>query len=89
MFKGAGISFLCETSFYNIQRNVVSPGLEKLWQKHVELNLPKMPKEAVLCGDGRCDSPGHSAKLLVYPIMDNVSSRIYHLELADKRQASL
>ena len=34
-------------------------------------SLSKMPENAVVCGDGRCDSPGHCGKLLVYPIMDH------------------
>ena len=85
MFDITGIHFLRETSFYNLQKNVVCPGLDKLWKKHGEHCISRMPDGAVVCGDGRCDFPGHSAKLLVYPIMDHSSGLIYHLEFCDKR----
>ena len=88
LFKTVGICFLSETTLYNIQPNVLCPGLERLWKAHQVAAISKMPSKAVLCGDGRCDSPGHSAKLLVYPIMDHSSGLIYHLQFCDKRQVS-
>lgn len=82
----AGLAFIKENSFFNIQKNVVCPCLQKLWAEHVESALEYMPPNVTLCGDGRCDSPGHSAKLLVYPLMEHDSGRIIHLQFADKRQ---
>lgn len=31
-----------------------------------------------LLGDGRCDSPGHSAKYLTYSLMDAETTQIIH-----------
>ena len=37
-------------------------------------------KELILSGDGRCDSPGKSAKFCTYSLMDLESGLILHTE---------
>ena len=86
LFKTAGVAFVQHTSFFNIQKNVIAPSLKVVWSEHVDNMLKTLPGGAVLCGNGRCDSPGHSAKHLVYPLMEHGSGRIVHLEFVDKRQ---
>ena len=46
-------------------------------------------KGAVLVGDGQCDSPGSSAKICTYSLMDIACSKILHLESVDKREIPL
>lgn len=41
----------------------------------------------VLCGDGRMDSPGFSAKYCLYTMMDQYLNVIIDLEVVDKREA--
>ena len=41
----------------------------------------------VLCGDGRMDSPGFSAKYCLYTMMDHFMDLIVDLEVVDKREA--
>ena len=53
-----------------------------LLAKHKDKNL-------VLAGDGRCDSPGSSAKFCTYSIMEIDSSAILHAETVDKREVDL
>lgn len=36
----------------------------------------KKKDSVTLIGDGRCDSPGHSAKYLTYTLMEPVSQKI-------------
>ena len=43
----------------------------------------------VLAGDGRCDSPGSSAKLCTYSLMDTATNKILHAETIDKREVNL
>ena len=43
----------------------------------------------VLAGDGRCGSPGSSAKFCTYSVMDINSNLILHTETVDKRQVEL
>ena len=42
----------------------------------------------VLCGDGRCDSPGSSAKLCSYMLMDVKTNAIMHTETVTREQVS-
>ena len=42
-----------------------------------------------MCGDGQCDSSGHTAKNLCYFLMELVSGYIVELEVRDKRHVGL
>ena len=46
-------------------------------------------KDVVLSGDGRCDSPGKSAKYCTYSMMDIDTGYILHCETVDKREVGL
>lgn len=46
-------------------------------------------KSVVLHGDGRCDSPGKSAKYCTYSLMDSENDKILYVETADKREVGL
>ena len=43
----------------------------------------------VLAGDGRCDSPGNSAKFCTYSLMDTATNKIVLAETIDKREVHL
>lgn len=43
-------------------------------------------KEVSLAGDGRRDSPGHSAQYCTYSFMDTTTSQIIHVEVVDVRK---
>ena len=46
-------------------------------------------KNLVLVGDGRCDSPGSSAKFCTYSAMEIESGKILQAETVDKREVDL
>ena len=46
-------------------------------------------KDIVLSGDGRCDSPGKSAKYCTYSLLDTDTGYILHCETIDKREVGL
>lgn len=46
-------------------------------------------KAVVLASDGRCDSPGSSAKFCTYSFMDIETNTIIHVETVDKREVNL
>lgn len=48
-----------------------------------------MSKEVIVCGDGQCDSPGHTAKNQCYFLMELVSGYILEVEVRDKRHVGL
>ena len=46
-------------------------------------------KSVVLRWDGRCDSPGKSAKYCTYSLMDSENDKILYVETVDKREVGL
>ncbi|KAH7981667.1 hypothetical protein HPB52_000672 [Rhipicephalus sanguineus] len=66
--------------FFVIQSALLFPSVYKLWtdqQKH----LLEASEPLSLAGDGRCDSPGFSAKYLTYTFIDASRDVILHTEL--------
>lgn len=47
--------------------------------------------DAIVSGDGQCDSPGHSAKYLTYFLMvcNQPINYVIHIECMDKREVNL
>ena len=45
--------------------------------------------KTVSLADGRCNSPGNSAKYCTYTLLDNDSGTIVHMEPVDKQKVSL
>ena len=43
-------------------------------------------EEVVVSGDGCCDSPGKSAKICTYTLMETSKNAILHCETVDKRE---
>uniref|UniRef100_A0A3B3WQK4 Uncharacterized protein n=1 Tax=Poecilia mexicana TaxID=48701 RepID=A0A3B3WQK4_9TELE len=50
--------------------------------------LTAKTSEVVLCGDGRCDPPGHSAKYCTYTFLDVASQNIIDFKVISWTQAS-
>ena len=46
-------------------------------------------QDLILAGDGRCDSPGSSAKFCYYSLMEIEKNKIVHMEIVDKREVQL
>ena len=51
------------------------------------IEVLKAYKEICLCGDGRKNSPGHSARYCVYTLMEHATKAVIDLEVLDKREA--
>ncbi|XP_055954360.1 uncharacterized protein LOC130010639 [Patella vulgata] len=64
---------LGKSQFYALQKRYLFPVVNETWiscQIAVLDGLSREPR-VVLSGDGRCDSPGHSAKYGTYSLMDD------------------
>ena len=73
------LKFLSHTSYNNIQRQYVMPVIMYTWatlQDALLKNLKDSGKMLRLAGDGRCDSPGFSAKYCTYSILEMDSDAI-------------
>ena len=59
------LKFFSHTTYYNIQKKYLFPVVNKAWkeEKSSVLDEVKSNGPVNLIGDGRCDSPGHNAKL--------------------------
>lgn len=79
-----------KTTFYQIQRCYLCPVVEQFWVDERESSLRDMGnRPLVVCGDGRNDSPGHSAKYCLYSLMDTESNKLVDVQIIDKREADL
>ena len=67
-----------------IQKSYLIPAVINIWtaqQKHLLQLLQRSGQKAVLGGDARCDSPGHSAKYSSYSTMNLQSGKVVDVQL--------
>ena len=86
--KALNLNIISKTTFLDFQRNCAVPVVKDVWAKmqKVVLEILKCYEEICLCGDGRNDSPGHSARYCVYTLMEHVTNVVVDLEVLDKRE---
>ena len=85
-----GLSFISKSTFYRMQRLYLIPCISEWWNwQREQLIHDFLEKEIVVCGDGQCDSPGHTAKNLCYFLMELVTGYILEVEVRDKRHVGL
>ena len=87
MMKFCNIHFVSESTFNRIQSLCLLPAVRELWERmkcRVWDGLKDTP--LVLSGDGRNDSPGHSAKYSVYTLMEHFLDVIIDVEIVDVRE---
>ena len=65
--------FFSHSTFNNIQNKFLFPLVDKAWTEERSSVLEAIKREGPvnLIGDGRCDSPGHSAKYCTYTMMSD------------------
>jgi len=82
--------FLSHTSFYEIQRTNLMPVIMEAWktqQQSLFAELRCNGKPLHVCGDGRMDSPGFSAKYCCYTLMDMDTDKVIAFAVVDVRSA--
>ena len=85
-----GLSFISDSTFYRMQRLYFIPAIDEWWSWQKEQLVQEfLDKPVIVCGDGQCDSPGHTAKNLCYFLMELVSGYILEVEVRDKRHVGL
>jgi hypothetical protein len=84
-----GLSHIQKTTYYQTQRRYLCPTIEKFWCEEKKAVLGEIGHRAlVVCGDGRNDSPGHSAKYCQYTTIDAATNKILDLQVVDKREVN-
>ncbi|CAM4529859.1 unnamed protein product [Leuciscus chuanchicus] len=89
-----GVQMMGQTTFYNIQKVYLHLAIEEVYsEKRTEL-LARVyleqedGKRLHLTGDGRCDTPGFSAKYCHYTFMLDDTKEILHAELVQVTEAT-
>lgn len=79
---------ISEDTYTALRKKHVFPVLNKTWVAEQEAVLSEIrsQEEVVLCGDGRCDSPGHSAKYCTYTFLDTQSSKVVDFSVVSVTQ---
>ena len=66
------------------------PAIQEYWDEHqLEVHAQLSAKPLILSGDGRCDSPGSSAKFCTYTLMDTDSNLIVYSETVTKKEVAI
>lgn len=80
--KYAGLCIFSFTTYNRIQTAYLVPAVRGLWDRcQAAMFRDRGDRPVKLAGDGRCDSPGHSAKYCSYSLMDAATSEVLHCEL--------
>jgi len=80
--KATNLQLFSERNFTSTQKKYLFPVVNKNFKEHQEEVLNDVRNtEVVAGGDGRCDSPAHSAKYGTYSIVDTNSSKVLDFSL--------
>ena len=86
--KALGLNIISSNTFMRFQKHCAQPVVSDIWNKMNALivDILKQYEEVCLCGDGRNDSPGHSARYCVYTLMEHASKVVVDMAVVDKRE---
>ena len=86
--KSMNLNFVSSSTFSRVQSLYAVPTIRDMWDKMKEVVWKVFENDVlVVCGDGRMDSPGFSAKYCVYTMMEHYLNVTVDLEVVDKREA--
>ena len=89
MFRFCNIQYFSKTLFCQYQSLYIAPAVNEFWEQHKqELWDQKSGQDVKLSGDGRNDSPGHSAQYCTYSLADNDDCAILQMNIVDVREAA-
>ena len=72
-----GLEYIGKSAFYDYQSHLLLPVVNEYYLSHIApLRSARTNTQVEVCGDGRCDSPGYSAKYCTYSMMDRHNNEI-------------
>ena len=76
------MNFISKSTFFRHQGNYLIPAIHDAWNAKQEEHWHDIRARGTLrvSGDGRCDSPGYSAKFCTYSVMDMETDKIVDTE---------
>ena len=89
MFNFCNLQYFSSTLFNQYQRVYIIPAINGYWSDHQQkLWNERAGKEIILSGDGRNDSPGHSAQYCTYSLADMQDRAIVQVNIVYVREAA-
>ena len=72
IFQYMNCAAITDWTFFHHQKNFLHPAISLVWVRHQSFLLEKLKegKLLIIGGDGRADSPGHTAKFGSYTVFD-------------------
>lgn len=88
MCKALGLKIIGSNTFNRFQKHCALPVITNVWSNmnEVVVNILQQYEDLCICGDGRNDSPGHSARYCVYTLMEHFTKVVVDMEVIDKRE---
>ena len=75
------VACIMDRTFYLHQRQNLEPSVQAVWNHKQQQLLSACELPLIIGGDGRADSPGHSAKYGSYGVIDLCTNKVLHIEL--------
>ena len=91
MLKHVNMVSIKERTFYDHQKKFLEPAIISVWKEQQVALLGNCTSKGpiIIGGNGRADSPGHSAKYGSYGIIDLETNKVIHIELVQVRIITL
>lgn len=81
------VACFSERTFYFHQNKYLAPAIVSVWEESQSKMLSQIRGTPLsIGGDGRADSPGHSAKYGSYGIVDLNTNKVLHIQLVQVKQ---
>ena len=78
---------IAERTFYEVQKDLLWPVVQEAWKIHKEsLHRELRGTDLKFAGDGRCDSPGHTAKYGTYSLKDCATDKLVEFAVIQKSE---
>ena len=78
------VASISESTYYHHTSSYVNPVIIQQWKEHQQQLLHSLSGNEnglVLAGDGRCDSPGYSAKFGSFTLLEQQINRVVDFQL--------
>ena len=81
LLKTYGCACINNRTYFIHQKKYLQPSVFSVWNDHQNKELRKEKRPLALGGDGRADSPGHSAKFGSYTVMELEKQLVIDVQL--------
>ena len=88
LFTNMGCAFISTHTYFRHQKDYLYPAIFSVWKRNQEALLQQVRLEGrglIISGDGRADSPGHSAKYGSYTVMELEMGVVLDVQLVQVR----